>query len=733
MKCKFFPFAVFADGEIERKAADLFAEEIELRTGKRPEINPEGFSGKRITFASDGYSEDEGFRIIQSEDEIRISASRLRGFIYGYSHILKKSVIEKGELYLTCSVACSKTPSFGIRGHQLSYRHMNNTYDAWDLSTYERYIRDLMFFGTNMIEGDSGIDHERNPLMKMSGKEAIEGVSAICKKLDLDFSVFHPLSKSDTDEEALDYVRDVYSDIPEFSVIFPPGGDPGDLTAGAFAERCKKIKKELVKKYPDIELWPSAQAPHQYPDWGEEFLNELRAKPAEFDGVIFGPNHPMTLDELRRGAPLGYPIRFYPDITHNVRCETPVHFKRNDWHYAFAATLSRESVNPRPREYRLFHKLMRSYVCGTVTYSEGVNDDLNKMIWGDMDFDFSVQLRESVADYARVFFPGSDCEKIADLIFCLELGWEGDPAENPLIDLTFRGFGELKDSDPPLMGNWRFVLLLFRAACDEYVRKRRIFELDLISEASSSVASGDVDGAERILRTDLPEELRLLRASLFDYAETAFRLIGIQLDVEHFYGMNPERGCTLDTIDEPVTDRLWLLEKFADERSRSSIEKYFRRNSVENDEYYFSFAEDGFGVCGEQDGEYYFDFYGDRNPDGKIPTCISRLYDHFNFKISAAGLTGGDYTLKITYRPRRTQGKEHLTISVNHRIIYEGEPYGGRRDAEYERDFLPDGFICVDYDIKAEYIENGCVLLEMNEPVRGFMISELRFVKSERG
>ena len=65
-------------------------------------------------------------------------------------------------------------------------------------------------------------------------------------------------------------------------------------------------------------------------------------------------------------------------------------------------------------------------------------------------------------------------------------------------------------------------------------------------------------------------------------------------------------------------------------------------------------------------------------------------------------MTGGDYTLKITYRPRRTQGKEHLTISVNHRIIYEGEPYGGRRDAEYERDFLPDGFICVDYDIKAE-------------------------------
>ena len=120
---------------------------------------------------------------------------------------------------------------------------------------------------------------------------------------------------------------------------------------------------------------------------------------------------------MRRFVDVKYPIRYYPDICHNLRCEIPVHFDRDDWHYAYASTLSREAINPRPSEYRLIHRLTKQYVCGSVSYSEGVNDDVNKFVFGALDFDPDADLREVLRDYARAFFYGEDCEKIVDVIF----------------------------------------------------------------------------------------------------------------------------------------------------------------------------------------------------------------------------------------------------------------------------------------------------------------------------
>ena len=42
-----------------------------------------------------------------------------------------------------------------------------------------------------------------------------------------------------------------------------------------------------------------------------------------------------------------YPIRHYPDITHNVRCQYPIPW----WDPALAFTLGREAINPRPVQY----------------------------------------------------------------------------------------------------------------------------------------------------------------------------------------------------------------------------------------------------------------------------------------------------------------------------------------------------------------------------------------------
>jgi hypothetical protein len=728
MKFDFTSFKIVAKTPTEIKAAEFFADEIRMRTGKLPEICAEAPEENFVRLAIENESDSESYRVEHNSDRIVITAHRLRGLVYGFAEFIKKAVYDGEKIYLVSDISMSRTPSMKIRGHQLSYTDMNNTVDMWGPEEYERYVRDLMLFGTNMIEADSGVREETNVLMRYTQKEILVAMSEICLKLDIDLSVWHELWSKDSDEETIAKVHKLYDDLPKLDVIFPPGGDPGDMQGEAFVQRCIKIKRELQKVFPNIEMWPSAQAPHEYPDWGDRFVNEMAKLPDEIDGVIYGPNHAMPLDELRRRIDKKYPIRLYPDIGHNVRCETPVHFDRDDWHYALASTLSREAVNPRPSEYRQYHRITRQYAVGSVTYSEGVNDDLNKMVWGAMDLDFNYDLRECVRDYCRTFFIGVDTDAIADLIISFEHSWVGDPVENENIQSVFDGFTAIANEYPELMKNWRFVLHLFRAYCDKLVRDRRIFELGLIREAETLIRKGCVDKAIEVLGTDFCDEYKTNRKVIDDLAKVLFDLIGIQLDVEHYHGMKWERGCTLMTIDNPVTDRRYLLDKLS--KNPENALKLIDRNKVAHDEYYFSFADHGFEVCGRQKGEFYMNFRGDMNFDAELPMCMTKVYDHFNFKTTVAGLTAGDYKLRITYKTNPNDEIIHHKVVINGNVVHDGKQYGGVRDEEFEKLHLADGYVSVVYDIPEEFILNGSATLEITEPIDGFMISEYWFVKA---
>lgn len=718
---------VIADGEKEKIAAELFSEEIEIRTNKKPPVFDKKTGECFVELKIIDESESEDFSIQHDEKKITVTAHRLRSLIYGYSVFLRKCRTIDGELVLTKDIGGDYSPYMPIRGHQLSYTDMNNTYETWDRKQYERYIRDLMMFGTNTVEACLGDDEKHTDLMKYSFEEITKIKSQICEKLDINFSIFCAYAKRLSDEESSDYFCGCCNGIPKFNFYFPPGGDPGDLQAEEFFVRCKKIKKDLQKEFPNIELWPSAQAPHQYADWGERFIKEMAKKPEEIDGLIYGPNHPFTLDEMRRSIDTKYRIRYYPDICHNLRCEIPVHFDRDDWHYAYASTLSREAINPRPSEYRLLHRLTKQYVCGSVSYSEGVNDDVNKFVFGALDFDPDADLREILRDYARAFFSGEDCEKIVDVIFGMEQSWNGDPAENSSVENVYGMLIEMKSDK--LMKNWRYVLFLFRASCDKIIRDRRIFELNLIDDAKVQIRKGNIELAKEILSTDFDEEYKNLRTELFSLAEKLFNLIGMQLDVEHFGGMNVERGCVLDTIDMPVTDRKYLLNKIEDHPDKKYLVEIIDRNKVEKDEYYFSFAEHGFEVCGKQEGEFYMSFQGDDNADARLPMCMTKVYDHFNFDCKVAGLTGGDYEMRVTYKSRPNDKIIHHKVTINGNVIHDGTQFGGRRDEKYEKKFLADGYRSIVYDVPKKYLQNGCAKLEITEPLDGFMISEFRFTK----
>lgn len=739
MKHEYKKIKISAVGTDAEKAAEIFRNEIEARTGVRPEFSKDA---PDIRFVADSSSPRDGYIIEQNGEKLTFKAFGIRGLIFATGMFLRKIEVSKDRITLIEDIGGEYIPDKRIRGHQLGYRPKPNSYDAWTLEDYRRYYLDLMFFGCNTVEHIpyDGLNAKRNSLMKYDTQDFLVEAAKIADEYDLDVSLWYPNDKESIDE-GVERRKRVFDRTPRIDAVFPPGGDPGDYPADEFIKRCREYSSLLKEYHPSAQMWPSSQAPHSVPNWGEGLIKELEKLPDEIDGVIMGPNHAFELDELRRRVPQKYPLRFYPDITHNLRCEYPVHFDRNDWHYALATGLSRECTNPRPCEYRELHRRTRRYVIGSVSYSEGITDDVNKCVWSDMDFFPEVDVRDTLEDYSRLYFPSLPAQEVADRILGLELNWQTDPAENPCIDDNLSAWEALAKAHPDILENWRFNQCLFRAKCDAYLRHKRIVELKAVKKAKSEILSGRLNSAKELLLSAHDERSKQLRDDIEQLAKKLFEQIGLQTDVERYGADGWERGAVLETIDLPTTDRAWFLgrlenaEKMSPDDGADYMIRSVRRNEVESDEYYFSLAEHGLGVLGcEQvvgpEG-IYMNFQGDCPSvnNGTLPTCLFNVFDNQSFRFKLGGFSyATDYELKVTYKQKKNDNIDDLTVTANGTTVYRGKQFGDE-DESFTREMLPDGFTCAVYQLPKEIFVNGCVEIVIFEEHAGVMISEFRIVR----
>ncbi|MDR3314021.1 MAG: hypothetical protein LBS96_06145 [Oscillospiraceae bacterium] len=718
-----------ADGEEAAVAAAILREELALR-------GQNAGGGAVIALRCGALGDRDAFTITAEGDGVAFAAQDRRGLLFAIGRFLRKAVVAGGQLTLAADIAGEFAPCKRIRGHQLGFRGNNNTYDAWLPAQYDRYCREMMFFGANICEHVPDEHNNQSALMQMTPNELLIECSKIQQRLGMDLGLWYPVDSRQGAEEAAAERAQIFASLPHLQYVFIPGSDPGDLPPAELFRRATHYAKLLRGRHPEATMWVSAQMPHNAPAWPQEFYAELQKEQAGLDGVIIGPNHAFGVEELRRAAPMRFDYRLYPDITHNVRCEYPVHYSRDDWHFALASTLSRESVNPRPQEFRALHRQTRRFLSGGVSYSEGVNDDCNKMIWSDLDYyGEAMPLRESLEDYARLFFyeaPG-EAAAFADALLLLEQNWNGDPAESPCIDTALERWEGFRCRYPALMENWRFVLHLFRARCDAFVRGKRLFELALLDAAAAYIRAGELEEAKAILNTPPSAHQAELRAGLDALAALLWAQIGIQLDVATYGGESWERGCTLDTIDRPITDLPWLLRQFAKAnglpaaQQKELLLRSLARNRTAPDEFYYSFALHGWEPLGvRQEGEFYLNFQGDRPcNDGRLPTSLFQVYDHFTLKCRLGGFFDGlTYKLRVTYFKEGDPAATDFTITANGQEIYRGAPYGGTPDAAFDAEQLAENYHSASYTLPATVFENGCLALEFAEPIAGLMLSE---------
>jgi len=429
----------------EGKAVDMFVEELGKRSGLRPEVAPRPLRGRAAIFVGSDLrlpgdvgkvlekpSGEEGYRLwvdLRAGRPPRVFAlgNGPRGTLYAVGRLLRELRIRGGRALVPEGLETSSSPRYPIRGHQLGYRPKTNSYDRWSFPQFEQYVRDLMVFGTNSIEliPPKSDDEPTSYHMSIPPMEMLVKMTEMLDSYGLDVWLWYAAIDGDYADpgvvkRGLEEREVIFRSCRRIDALFVPGGDPGEAHPRELMAFVSKVADLLHKYHPRATVWVSPQG--YYEDRLDYFYAYLRTeKPDWLEGVVYGPWVYTTLPKLREAVPDRYRIRRYPDITHCVRCQYPV----PRWDIAYAMTLGREPINPRPRDMVHIHNLLAPYADGSITYSEGCNDDVNKIVWGTLDWDPEYDLFEILREYGRYFIGDEFSEGVAQGLLSLEGNWRG--------------------------------------------------------------------------------------------------------------------------------------------------------------------------------------------------------------------------------------------------------------------------------------------------------------------
>ena len=466
-------------------------------------------------------------------------------------------------------------PEKSVRGYQIGYRMKNNTYDAWTLAQFEQQMLDLAVFGVNTVQFVAPVsdDSPSSPLFPAPAQDTIVGVSRLSQQYGLRFDLYYPeMAKDYTDPSQyaaeLKQFEALVKSLPLIDSLHVPGGDPGHTPPEVLLPLMQQQTEILHRYHPKAEVWVSAQGftGSRY----QRFYEMMAAKPAWLTGVFFGPQSRESLEQQRAAIPSQYPIELYPDTAHTMHSQFPI----PQWDPIFALTEGREPIDPRPSAFEHIYKHYNALNSGFILYSEGVNDDINKFLWGTWGWSVSADTHQTLVEYARYLLHLNDAsaENVARGIEGLEQNWNGPLLQNTSIPKTLA----LLEATHASQDNWRWSSLLYRADYDAYLLRKRRRELAAETEALKGLAkignsSGRIAAARQALTESRPsaEETRLHDA-LYSLAEKLFHQIGMQLSVPKYGASNWERGANLDRVDTPLNNRAWIESRLSAAQAKST-------------------------------------------------------------------------------------------------------------------------------------------------------------------
>lgn len=565
------------------KAAEMLQEELAERSGiTLPIADMPPASGITIAIGTvdsikgvEVPEKAESYGIAVTGDVVKLVGRDMRGAMFAAGRLIRLAHCSAGSISLDLSKPIATAPDVPIRAHQLAYRDTANTYDAWTVETYEQYLRDLILFGCNGIELIPNLDPEAKDgsVMTESMQSMNVKLSALFGSYGIDVWLWSAVMADGKEDvttpegaaAALEKRKKMFSDFPVIDHVFVPGGDDGDTPAEHLIPFLEKLAPILKESHPNAKLWVSNQTfTLEENDYFFGYLE--KESPDWLAGLVYGPWTKMSWEEIRERTPARYPLRRYPDINHTLRCQYPV----PDWDPVFANTVGREPMMPMPKMQKHIYLRYRDVSDGFGTYSDGIHDDLNKVVWSAYGWDPDSDLDALLEEYGKVWWNADLAKDVAKGLFMLEENWVGPILENATIPKTLALWESISKRCADFDTNWRAQMYLFRARFDAYVQEKARAESGFEKEALAALANAPQTGVEKSIteaRTALAQADNPiapdLRQRIEDLGPALLKSIGYQLSVDEPYrARNSERGAMLDWLDQPVNDRPWLEQRF---------------------------------------------------------------------------------------------------------------------------------------------------------------------------
>jgi hypothetical protein len=561
------------------RAVEALVEEIEKRTQIRLPVvtaEPAG-SSVRMELAHSSELPQDGFALRADGNGVILTGNDERGLVFAVGQFLRTLHLERGVIRLPLPCEVRTAPRWSLRGHQLGYRPLPNSYTGWDVPQWDQYIRELALWGSNAIEllpPNTGGPPD-SPHFPLSRMEMMVEMARIAVSYGMDVWIWFPAldgdySKPELLETALSEWSEVFSRLCRVDAVFVPGGDPGNTPLHVLLPFLEKQRANLRRFHPEATLWLSPQGFKD--EEMDAFFAHLQSDSTDWlDGVVFGPWVHQDPAAFRQRVPDKYPVRFYPDITHTRHCQYPV----PDWDLAFALTQGREPTCPRPEAMANILRRHQPHTDGAICYSEGCHDDVNKAVWSALSWNPDADVAQVLREYARFFIGPVFADPFAQGLLALERNWQGALVTNQSVTTTLQSFRAMEDAaDPHTLKNWRFLQPLFRAYCDAYTRLRLIHEsaleeraMDILRQSAFQGSETAVREAEHILDQAVTHPVgRELRTRIFQLAEALYQTCHHKLSVKLYHALHTGRGAHLDSIDWPLNSRLWLMKQFRELR-----------------------------------------------------------------------------------------------------------------------------------------------------------------------
>lgn len=475
----------------------------------------------RFTIAGDA----PGFVIREAAKGTEVSARDPLGLVQGAGWLLRKANVSPGHAVVAIPRRLSAAPGTDVRMTQIGYRAKNNSLDAWTIPMFERRIEDLALWGASGVQVIAPVsdDAPNSPLFPQPPIPTLRAIGEAAHHLGLRFALYYPMlgdydgaaavAKESARLDAL------LGDLPRVDDFYVPGGDPGHTAPPRLFPLVAAAAQVVRRRNRQATVWLSTQG---FDAAGlEGFYAELAKQPAWLTGVFAGPQTRDPVAVQRRRIPVRYRLLLYPDIAHSMHAQFPI----PEWAPEFALTQGREPINPQPAAQMGIWRHFAGQHTGFITYSEGVADDFNQLLW--LRFGWGGDARDAAADYARMFVGDA---RAAAIPARLEANWVGDPAANAGIDATLAAVDAIR---PGRGADWRPDSLRYRAVYDALVRHRTI-----------AGRAGQPEGARIVA----------LRQRLDDFAARLFATARLQLSVRKFGASHIERGANLDRADTPLAD-----------------------------------------------------------------------------------------------------------------------------------------------------------------------------------